>query len=281
MQSGEISTVQLQVESFSGEALNVTRFDFYNYSESYSATLNLSRFPFSDNILIGRLAIRISNINVTIEPSIITVSYNPQSSYAATTTPVIGMASSETVYITSTPTIPSQSCTPTVYTSTLTKSVTGSCSCTAITNTSPSLIFSKVTVTVENSASCSSVVPTTQPNQSSLNSSVVVGGVMGYVIFLILGVVGTVGGFFWGKSTRQTIASNNGPVIISNYKSHGNAIEPKSKNQTLPLPMLPRPQGCQINDNGEAINDEIYTEMDNFQEEKKYENPEEITDTYI
>ena len=213
---------------------------------------------------------------MTIEPSIISVSYIPPSSYATTTstTPVIS-----TVYITPTPTIPLQVCTPTVYTSTLTTLFTGSCSSTSIMNTSPSLLLSTVTITVEKSLSCSAaILPTTQPNQSSLNSSVVVGGVMGYIIFFILGVVGTVGGFFWGKSTRQTIGSNDAPVIISNYKS---AVKPESKNQTLPLPMLPRSHGRQINNNGEEIYDDIYTEMDNLQEEKKYENPEEITDTYI
>ncbi|XP_019859957.1 PREDICTED: uncharacterized protein LOC109588215 [Amphimedon queenslandica] len=121
-----------------------------------------------------------------------------------------------TVYITSIPTISSQACVssqpitvtssittismqartfsePVTVTSIRTSTLTTATSASVI-NESPSL--SKITITVEKTLPCSAVIlPTTQPNQSSLNSSVVVGGVMGYVILVILGVVGTVGGF--------------------------------------------------------------------------------------
>ena len=141
-----------------------------------------------------------SNINLTIEPSVITVTYNP---HATTTTPVncmtCGIYFTSSVYIAPTP-ISSQVCMfsqpitvqsriSTVYTKTTLISAT-------IGNTNPSIS----TITLPCSAA---ILPTTQPNQSSLGSSVVVGGVMGYVIFFILGVVGTVGRFFCGRSSRR------------------------------------------------------------------------------
>uniref|UniRef100_A0A1X7TVB8 FHA domain-containing protein n=1 Tax=Amphimedon queenslandica TaxID=400682 RepID=A0A1X7TVB8_AMPQE len=98
IQSGETSTVQLQVESLSGSVLNVTRFDFYNYSGSYFASFNLSDLPFflvynqNDAVIMGRLIIYKSSINVTIKPSVVSVIYSSKettsSSYAASTTPV-------------------------------------------------------------------------------------------------------------------------------------------------------------------------------------------------
>ena len=225
---------------------------------------------------MGRLAIDKSSINVTIEPFVITVIYNPQIS-STTTTRIDCMTSKvSTVYITSIPTISSQACMfsqpitiISIYTSTLTATSA------SIMNTSPPV--SRVTITVEKSLPCSAaILPTTQPNQSSLNSSVVVGGVMGYVIFFILCIVGTVGGFFCGRSSRRqqrmTTAATNVPVIISNvndYEGRRNAARSDilNKNQSLPLPMLPR-------NNGEEIYDDtgIYMEMDNLQKEMTYEN---------
>ena len=64
---------------------------------------------------------------------------------------------------------------------------------------------------------------------------------MGYVIFFILCIFGTVGGFFCGRSSTK-----------------------KHKNQSLPLPKLPHNNGNKIyEDNG------IYMEMVNLQEETK------------
>ena len=200
---------------------------------------------------MGRLAIDKSSINVTIEPSVITVIYN---SYPTTTTPVNCMTTS-TVYIAHTPrsTISSQVCVfsqpitdksrvSTAYTRTLTTSTSASNG-----NTNPSI--STITITTEKSLA---VLPTTHSNQSSLNSSVVVGGVMGYVIFFILGFVGTVGGFLCGRSSRRqqrmiTMAAEN--AIRSSTD--------ESKNQSIPLPMLP------------YNNDEdVYMEMDDTLKEE-------------
>ncbi|XP_019856484.1 PREDICTED: uncharacterized protein LOC109585001 [Amphimedon queenslandica] len=305
MQSGEISTVQLQVESLSGEALNVTRFDFYNYSGSYSATLNLSHLPFSlvynqnNAVLLGRLAIDKSNINLRIEPSVITVTYNTKTSYATTTTQINHMSSDiSTVTITFIPTTSSQACVssrPITVTSSITTISTQVCTFSepvtvtsirtsmlttatsaSVINESPSL--SKITITVEKTLPCSAaILPTTQPNQSSLNSSVVVGGVMGYVILVILGVVGTVGGFFCGRSTRRqqgmTMSATNVPgVIFSNFNDYeGRRKAVRSgildKNQSLPLPIPPHNIGEEIYDDTA-----IYMEMDNLQKEMTYEN---------
>ena len=150
----------------------------------------------------------------------------------------------------------------------------------SIMNTIP--LISKITVTVEKSPSCSAVLPTTQPNQSSMNSTVVVGGVMGYFIFFILCIVGTVGGFFCGRSRtkkqRMTMSAINPTAIrsVNDYEGRRNAIRSSilNKNQSIPLPTPPR----QVNTNGEEMYDDttIYMEMDNLQEEKKYENSEAI-----
>ena len=229
-------------------------------------------------MLLGRLAIEKSNINLTIEPSVITVTYNPKISYATTTTQINRMSSDvSTVYITSIPTISSQACVSSqpitvtsIHTSTLTTVTSAS-----IMNASPSL--SKVTITVEKTLPCSAaVLPTTQPNQSSLGSSVVVGGVMGYVILVILCIIGTVGGFFCGRSSKRQqgipMSATNVPVIFSNFNDYeGRRKEVRSgildKNQSLPLPRTP--------DNiAEEIYDDtaIYMEMDNLQKEMTYEN---------
>ena len=223
---------------------------------------------------MGRLAIDKSSISITIEPSIITVIYNPESSYV-TTTPVE-----------CTPTMSVQACVftqpissiSTVYTSTITTLFTGSfCKpstmSASITNTSPSI--SQITITVEKSLPCLAVLPTTQPNQSSLSSSVVVGGVMGYFIFFILCIIGTVGGFFCGRSSarqqRMEMSAINPTVIcsVNDYEGRRNAIRSGilNKNQTLPLPKPPH-------NNDEEIYDDtgIYMEMDNLQKEMTYEN---------
>ncbi|XP_019856504.1 PREDICTED: uncharacterized protein LOC109585014 [Amphimedon queenslandica] len=273
MQSGEISTVKLQVESLSGEALNVTHFDFYNYSGSYSANLNLSHLLFSlvynqnNAVLLGRLATDKSSINLTIEPSVITITYNPQIPQIFNTTTTQVDCMSTIVTITSIPTISSQACAfsePITVTSIRTSTLTTATSA-SIMITSPPV--SKVTITVEKTLPCSAaILPTTQPNQSSLNSSVVVGGVMGYVILVILGIVGTVGGFFCGRSTRRqqgmTMSATNVPVIISNvndYEGRRKAIRSGilDKNQSLPLPKPPHNIGEEIYDNNV-----IYMEMD-------------------
>lgn len=248
---------------------------------------------------MGRISIY-KCINVTIKPSVVSVIYSSKEttslSYVTSTTPVDCMTSEvffvSTVYITPTSTISSQACvfsqpvtvrsTSTVYTNTIiTTLFTGSfckpsTTSTSIMNTSPSLCLSKITITVEKSSSCFNMLPTTQPNQSSLSSSVVVGGVMGYVIIFILCIVGTAGGFFCGRSSsrkqRLTMTEIIPPVTgrssSNDYEGRRNEVRASilNKNQTLPLPMLPH-------NNGEEIYDDtgsgIYMEMDNLQEEKK------------
>ena len=58
---------------------------------------------------------------------------------------------------------------------------------------------------------------------------------------------------------------------IDDYEGRRNAVRSSIlKNQSIPLPMPPR----QINPNGEEMYNDttIYMEMNNLQEEKKYEN---------
>ncbi|XP_019859574.1 PREDICTED: uncharacterized protein LOC109587792 [Amphimedon queenslandica] len=307
LQSGETSTVQLQVEDLSGTVLNITRFDFYNYSGRYVAGLNLSHLPFSliynenNAVLMGKLAIDKSNINVTLEPSVATIIYTQQkstSSNAPGTTTPLNCATSEvfltsTVYITPTPntlhsssTCPSITVISTVYTRPITTLFTSSCetvtniASTVFVATTPLPSLSVITITIEKTPLCSATQATTTTMQSSsLNSNVIVGGVMGYIIIFILCIVGGVGGFFCGRSVgtrrqRMTMVTNDLPVItsyplaaqpLSNPNDYEGSKKDGTKNQCLPLPMLP----YHVNNNGEEIYDDIYMEMDNIEEEKK------------
>ena len=102
---------------------------------------------------------------------------------------------------------------------------------------------------------------------------------MGYIIILILCIVGAVGGFFCGRSAgtrrqRMTMVTNDLPVITSYplaTQSHSNPndyegrMKDSMKNQSLPLPMVP----YHINSNGEEIYDDIYMEMNNIEEDKE------------
>ena len=167
----------------------------------------------------------------------------------------IFFTSESTVYITHTPrpTISSQVCVfsqpitdksrvSTVYTRALTTLTSASIGKT-------NLSISTIAITTEKSLA---ILPRIQPNQSSLSSSAVIGGVMGYVIFFILCIFGTVGGFLCGRTSRRqqkmiTIVAENEIRSSTNER----------KNQSIPLPMLP------------YNNDEdVYMEMDDTLKEE-------------
>ena len=95
---------------------------------------------------------------------------------------------------------------------------------------------------------------------------------MGYIILIIICIVGVVGGFLCGRRTttrqRMTMMTNEMPVInsypLTNYNSNDYEGQKKtfskqpSKNQFLPLPTLP-------SQNTEEIYDDVdvYMEMTN------------------
>ena len=254
-----------------GIILNVTRFDFYNYSGRFTAALNLSDLPLyltyseNDAILKGKLIIDTSQVNATLEPSIVTVTYNPQTSKQDTETSV-NCVSSALVFVS------------TIYiTPTLSSTVNEPSSCPSI--SSACLSAKTITSTVYKStqktlfiATCSSTPTTQQAEQTSLNSNMVIGGVMGYIILIIICVVGVVGGFLCGRraTTRQrmTMMTNEMPITnsypLTNYNSNDYEGQKKtfskqpSKNQFLPLPTLP-------SQNTEEIYDDVdvYMEMTN------------------
>ena len=319
LQSGESSTIRLQVESLSGMGhtqiniiilylgiiLNVTRFDFYNYSGRFTAALNLSDLPLyltyseNDAILKGKLIIDTSQVNAILEPSIVTVTYNPQTSKQDTETSVTNCMSSalvfvSTIYITPTTlsstvnepsSCPSVNCVSsalvfvsTIYiTPTLSSTVNEPSSCPSISLAclSATTIISTVYRSTQKtlfSATCSSTPTTQQAEQTSLNSNMVIGGVMGYIILIIICIVGVVGGFLCGRRTttrqRMTMMTNEMQIInsspLTNYNSNDYEGQMKtfskqpSKNQFLPLPTLP-------SQNTEEIYDDVdvYMEMTN------------------
>ena len=93
---------------------------------------------------------------------------------------------------------------------------------------------------------------------------------MGYIILIIICVVGVVGGFLCGRKAptrqRMTMMTNEMPIInsypLANYNSNDYEGQMKtlskklSKNQFLPLPTLP-------SQNTEEIYDDVYMEMTN------------------
>ena len=317
-----------------GIILNVTRFDFYNYSGRFTAALNLSDLPLyltyseNDAILKGKLVIDTSQVNATLEPSIVTVTYNPQTSKQDTETSVNCVSSAlafvSTIYITPTlsstgnkpSSCPSVNCVSsalvfvsTVYiTPTLSSTGNKPSSCPSVNCVSSALVFVStvyITPTLSSTvnepsscpsisliclsaktiistvyrstqktlcATCSSTPTTQQAEQTSLNSNMVIGGIMGYIILIIICIVGVVGGFLCGRRTttrqRMTMMTNEMPIINSypltnynpnDYEGQKKTLSKKlSKNQFLPLPTLP-------SQNTEEIYDDVdvYMEMTN------------------